>query len=138
MRVEMHQRERAAEPRRQRAQQRQGDAMLAAQRQQMLDARRLLLDALQAGRDVAERDGEIADVGKVERCRLDPELRMVAVGQHAAGAADRLRPVARAGAVGRADVQRNAGDDIVGVAIGAGDGQEVRRCGEGGGVGHAR
>ena len=104
-------------PLRQSAQQRQGDAVLAAQREQMLDARGLLLDQAQAGRDVAEGDCEIADVGEVECRRLDPELRMVAIGQHAAGAADRLRPVTRAGAVGGADIQRDAGDDVVGITI---------------------
>ncbi len=73
MRVEMHQGERPAEPLRQGTQQRQGDAVLSPQREQVLDAGRLLLDALQAGRDVAEGGRKIADVGEVECCGLDPE-----------------------------------------------------------------
>ena len=50
---------------------------------------------------------------------------MRAVHQHAAGAADRLRTFARAGAVGGADVERDAGDHEGSVAIMAGDAQET-------------
>ena len=56
---------------------------------------------------------EIADIGEVQRRRIDPELRMRAIGQHAAGAPDRVRSVARAGAVGGADIERHAGDDEI-------------------------
>ena len=110
--------------------------MLSAQRQQVADTGGLLLDALQAGGDVAERGGKSPISARSSVAGSIQKRGMVAVGQHAAGAPDRLRPVARAGAVGRADVQRDAGDDVVGIAIGARDGQEVRRCGEGWEVGH--
>ena len=106
--------------------------MLAAQRNQMAKSRRLLLDQLQARRDVAEGELEIADVGDVQRRRLDPEFRMGAIGQHAAGAPDRVRTVARAGTVGGADVQRDAGDDKLGGRIAARDAKKAGSGGEGG------
>ena len=80
-------------------------------------SRRLLFDQPQACRKVAERKVEVADIGEVEPRRIDPELRMLAVDQHAAGTADGLRAVARAGPVGGADVERDAGDNELGVAV---------------------
>ena len=67
---------------------------------------------------------QIADIGEVSVAGSIQNVRMVAVGQHAAGAPDRLRAVARAGAVGRADIQRNAGDDEIRIAIVARDAEE--------------
>ncbi len=46
--------------------------------------------------------GMLVDIG--------PEMRVLAVHQHAAGLADSAGAGARAGAVGDADVERNAGD----------------------------
>ena len=106
-------------PLRQRAQQRQRNAMLAAQGDQMAHRFGLRLDRRQAALDIAQRESEIADVGQAHARRFDPMLRMVAIRQHPAGAADRRRTFACAGAVGGADIHRNAGDHIIGVPIGA-------------------
>ena len=134
--VEMHQREAAADPARQRTQQRQGDAVLAAQGNQMAKPRHLLLDQLQAGRYVAEGKPEIADVGDVQRRGFNPEFRMRAIGQHPAGSPDRVRAVARAGTVGGADVQRHASDDKLRARIAASDPKKPGSRGEGGNQRH--
>ncbi len=60
--VEMDERRRAV-PVREGAQQRQGDAVVAAERNQVRDLLRLSLDQRHAGRNVAESGGEIADIG---------------------------------------------------------------------------
>jgi hypothetical protein len=124
--VEMHQGETVAHAASQGAQQRQRDAMLAAQRQQVAEARCLLLDQVQARGDVAQCELEIANIGEVQLRRLDPEFRMVAVGQHAAGAPNGVRPIARSGAIGCADIQRDAGNHKVCITIGAGDAEKAR------------
>ncbi len=132
MRVEMHQPETAAHTARQRTQQRQGDAVLAAQGNQMAKSRHLLLDQLQARGYVAERKLEIADVGEIHRRWLDPEFRMGAIGQHPAGTPDGVRTVARAGTVGGADIQRYAGDDKLGGWVAARNAKKAGSGGEGG------
>ena len=43
---------------------------------------------------------------------IGPARRVRAVDQHAAGLADGARPIARAGAVGRANIERHAGDHL--------------------------
>src|SRR5258708_40121032 len=73
-----------AMPARQSAQQRQGHAVVAAERNQVPDLVRLSLDQRQAGRNVAESGGEIADVGDLNRSWINPVPRMRAIHQHAA------------------------------------------------------
>ena len=121
MRVELHQADRPAEPPCERAQQRQGDAMLAAETDQMTDACRLLFDARQAGLDIAERDRELANVGNIHRGRVDPASRMLAVHQHPAGGAYGARSGPGAGAVGSAEIERHAGNAEPSIPVGAGD-----------------
>ncbi len=58
--------------------------MVAAERDQMLVIRGLLLDQREAFANVAERDVEIADIGNRQRGGIDPPMRMIAVDQHAA------------------------------------------------------
>ena len=130
MRIEMHEADGAALFG-ERAQQRQGDRMFAAERREMRDRRGLAFDQREARRKVAERDGEIADVGGIEvRNRVYPALRMRAVDEHAAGAPNSLRAVARAAAIGRPDVERNSGDAQPRVACRVGDAEECRRQGK--------
>src|SRR5213078_1676831 len=65
MRVEMHQRQRllaGAGARRERAQQRQRDGVIAAQRDQMTERFRLCFDRRQRTRDLTVDDAEIADI----------------------------------------------------------------------------
>src|ERR1700730_2881789 len=76
----------------------------------MLDPRRLLLDLRERPGDVAMRDSEIADIGKVESFDLGPGCRMVPIDQHAARLADCRWPEARPGPVGGAEIKRNSGD----------------------------
>ena len=137
MRIHLQHPDRAAEPPGERPQQRQGDAVLAAERDEMGAGRRLPLDQRQAGGQVAERDLELAQIGDVEVARVDPVLRVDAVHQHAAGAADGRRPVAGAGPVGGADVERHADDADGRPPILARDAEEARRRGEGRDGGHA-
>ncbi len=132
MRIEMHQPETAAHTARQSTQQRQGDAVLAAQGNHMAKPRHLLLDRLQAGGYVAEGKPQIADVGDIHRRGLDPEFRMRAIGQHPAGAPDGMRTIARAGTVGGADVERHAGDNELRARIAACDAQKAGSGGESG------
>ena len=135
MGVEVNEREHAA-PFRQRAQQRQRDPVVAAERDQMLDRARLFLDPLEAAEEIAERDLEVADVGERESGRIDPVLRMRAVGQHPACLPDRRGSKARAAAVGGAEVERYAGDADRRGAIGARDAEKGRRNRIGGGDRH--
>ena len=99
--------------------------MLAAQGDQMTKRFGLGLDRRQAALDVPKRQAEIADVGKAHARRLHPVLRMVPIRQHPARPADRGGAFAGAGAVGGADIHRNAGHHIVGVPIGPGDPRKV-------------
>ena len=110
--------------------------MLAAKHDQMAMAGRLLLDQSEAAGDVAEGNGEIADIGERQGCRVAPGARMVAIDQHAAGMADGVRPETGAAAIGGADIQRNAGDVQAGLGGGARDAHEAMRCGEGWDAGH--
>ena len=68
---------------------------------------------------VVEREGEVTDVGQAHASRLDPMLGVIAIRQHPAGAADRRRTVACAGSVGGADIHRDAGNDKIGLPVGA-------------------
>ena len=110
--------------------------MVAAQRQQVIDRRGLLLDQPDGVGDVAERDREIADVRQRQRGRIDAPVGMVAVGEHAARLADGPRPEAGAGTVGGAEIEGDAGDAEFGVAVVTADAEEGRRHGEGRGIGH--
>lgn len=81
--------------------------MVAAERDEVIKTRCLLLYEREALRDVAERNAEVADVG-YRQCRgVDPPMAVVAVHQHAARVPDGGRPEARATAVGGAYVERN-------------------------------
>ena len=53
--------------------------MVAAERYEMADGCGLRLDLFEAAQDVAVGDAKIADIGKVERRRLAPGGRMIAV-----------------------------------------------------------
>ena len=135
MRVEVNERDRAV-PLRECAQQRQRDAVIAAERDEMRDTGRLLLDQRQALGDIAERNGEIANIGERQRRRIDPMHRMIAIDQHAACLSDRRRTEARAGAIGGAEIEGNAGDADRRGRIVARDAEKARRNGEGGDAGH--
>ena len=115
-----------------RAQQRQGDAVVATQCDEVRNAGGGFLDQRQAGRDVPQRDGEITDVGERQRRRIDPVVGIRAVHQHPAGRADRRRAEPGAAAVRGADIERNTGDADRRVAIPARDAEERRRDGVGG------
>src|SRR5437870_13319668 len=69
MPVEMQQPQRASAAR-PRPQQRERDRVIAAERHQMFNPRRLLLDLGDRARNVAMCDAEIADIGEVERFDL--------------------------------------------------------------------
>ena len=116
----------------QRAQQRQGDAVVAAQRDQVREPGGGFLDQRQAGRNVPQREAEIADVGERQRRRIDPVVGMRAVHQHPAGGADGRRTEPGAAAVGGAEIERNPGDADRRVALAARDAEERRRDGVGG------
>ena len=79
---------------------------------------------------------EVADVREVEFGRIDPERGMGAIDQHAAGAADRRRTVARAGSIGGADIERHARDGERRTTIRARHTQEAWRGRERRGTGH--
>jgi len=109
MRVEMHKRQRSRFLVK-RTQQRQCNAVFAAQRDQMVQPGRLLLDQRQAFGNITERNGKIADIGKRPFGRLDPGNGVRAIHEHAARMANGMRPEPRPGAVRGADIERNAGD----------------------------
>ena len=109
MRVEMHERERPG-ARRQRAQQGQGDGVVAAERDEVAKWLRLLLDRRRACPGCRR-----ARCGNRRYRRCPPRRRragdrVVAVDQHAAGLADRRRAEARARPVRGAEIIGNAGD----------------------------
>ncbi len=126
---------RRAAPLFQRAQQRQRDGVIAAERDQVLDARRRALDQLKAADKIAQRQREIADVGDRQLCRIDPMQGMRAVHQHPARVANGARPEAGAAAVGGAEVERNAGNADRRRAIAAPDAEKCRRDRIGGDAG---
>ena len=109
MRIEMDQRRRAALLG-ERAEQRKGDAVLAAERDQMIHARCLLLNQREAFRNVAQRDCEVTDVGHRQRGRVDPPMGVVAVDQHAARLSNCGGAETRSAPIGDADIQRDSGD----------------------------
>ncbi len=120
----------------QRAQQRQRDAVLAAERHQVPDRTRLFLDAREARRDVAQRDRKIADIRDRQGRGVDPVSGMIAVDQHAARVPDRAGPEARAAAIGGADVERDPGDADLSRGVATADPEERRRDGKGGRPAH--
>jgi hypothetical protein len=111
--------------------------MLAAERDQVLELSRLPLDQRQAALDVAERQGEVADIRQRQGRRVHPACGMRAIHQHPRRRPDRPRPVPRAGAVGGADIHRDAGDGDGAAGIPARHAQEAGRGGVGGRSGHA-
>ena len=131
MRIHVQQPERPADLPRQGAQQRQGDAVLAAECDQVPARGGLAFDQGEAGGEVAERDLELAEIGDVHLPRIDPVQRVAAIDQHAAGAPDGGWPVAAAGAVGGAEVERHAGDAEGRTPVLPRDAEEARRRGEG-------
>ena len=80
--------------------------------------RRLLLDGRQAFWNVAERDGQVADIGELQSPRIDPMNGMIAIEQHAAGLADRRRAEPRPAPNGDADIERNSRDADGGLRVG--------------------
>ena len=73
MGIEMHEREAGCRAGRQRAQQRQGDAVLAAQAEQMRQPRGLRLRCAQAEAGMSPRAiAKVADIGERQRRRIDP------------------------------------------------------------------
>ena len=136
VRIEVNQRGRAP-PFRQRAQQRKGDAVIAAQGDEVFDLARLFLDQREAGHKVSERDGKVADVGHWQLRCIDPVLRMLAVHQHPAGLPNGARPKTCAAPVGRPEVERNSGNADRSGAIAATDAEKCRRNRVGRHSGHA-
>ena len=126
VRIEVNKRDRAA-PFRQRAKERQRDAVVAAQRDEMLDLLRPLLDQRHAGDQVSEREREVADVGQWQLCRVDPMLRMFAVHQHPARLPHCAGSEPGAAAVGGAEVERNSGNADRRGGIAAAGAEECRR-----------
>ena len=117
MRVELHQRQRPVD-RRMRLEQRPGDEMVAAERQQeragLQELRRLALDRRRRLLVVAAVEQAVAivdDRQRLEQVAVERILRVVVEDRR--GAADRLRPEARARPVGDGGVERNAPDDRV-------------------------
>jgi len=104
MRIEMHECQ-LADLRMQRAQQGEGDAVLATECDEMFQPFRLLFDESEAFGNIAERDRKIADVGERPYARFDPGCGVRAIHEHAAGVTDGVRAEARAGAVGDADIE---------------------------------
>src|SRR6266436_3379890 len=96
----------------------------------MLDPRRLRLDLSERAGDVAVRDAEIADIGKVERFDLGRGCRVVAIDQHAARLADRRWSEARPGPVRGAQIERNPGDGDRGAGACALEAEKRRPGGE--------
>src|SRR5262249_26625088 len=118
------------------AQQRQGNAVVAAERNQVPDLLRLCLDQGHAGRNVAESGGEIADIGELNRGGVNPVQRMGAVHQHAAGDPDGRRPEPGAASVGGADVEWNPGDAVARRGIAAAGAEKTCRNRVGRGTRH--
>ena len=133
--IEMEERRRAV-PVGQCAQQRQGNAVVAAERNEVLDLVRLSLDQRHAGRNVAESGGEIADVGDFNRGGINPILRMGAIHQHAACRPDGRWPEPGAAAIGGADVERNPGNTVAGCGIAAAGAEKTCRHRVGRGTRH--
>src|SRR6516162_4298152 len=71
-------------------------------------------------------DAEIADIREIQRRRVSPIRRMVAIDQHAARLADRSRPKTCAGPVRSAEIIRNARDANGGVGVAALDAEKAR------------
>ncbi len=120
------------------AQQGKSDGVVAAQGDQMVIGRRLLLDQIEAFLDPAQRDLEIADIGDRQMQGIAPIGRIVAIDQHAAGMTNRMGSEARPRAVGHRDVEGRAGDadlGVLGIALGA---QESVRNSEGRRAAHDR
>ena len=101
--------------------------MVAAERDQMLERRRLRLDLGQAAENVAVGETEIADIREIQRRRVPPVRRMVAIDQHAARLADRGRTEPGARPVRGAEIEGNAGDANRGVGVAALDAEKSRR-----------
>ena len=111
MGVEVHQRQRAAARCASARSSGSVIAVVAAQRDQMRERGRLLLDQREALRGY--RRAQCAKSPMSARGSAAGSIHnagMVAVDQHAARLSDRGRPEARAAAVGGADVERNAGN----------------------------
>src|SRR5205807_1126853 len=125
MSIEVKQPQRASAAR-QRPQQRQRDRVVAAECHQMLNPRRLLLDLRERAGDVAVRNPEIADIGKIERFDLGPGCRMVVVDQHATRLTDRRWSEARPRPVRGAEIKWNPGDADRRVGAGALDREKGR------------
>jgi hypothetical protein len=70
---------------------------------------RLFLDHCEAFLDVAKCNVEFAKIGKIQGGWISAGDRVPAIGQHARCVANRARPIARAGAIRGADIQRHAG-----------------------------
>jgi hypothetical protein len=77
--------------------------------EQMGKACSLFLDHGEAFLDVAKCNVEFAKIGKIKGGWISTADRMSAIGQHTRRGTDRARPIARAGAVGGADIQRHTG-----------------------------
>ncbi len=120
------------------AQQRQGNAMFAAERNQVGKPGGLLFDQCQAAAYVAQSDVEIADIGQWQLGRIHPRGGVRAIHQHAAGMANGMRTEAAAGAIGGADIERNAGDDDRRRPIVPRCAEKARWRREGGKIGHAQ
>src|SRR5260370_33483730 len=77
------------------AQQGEGDRVIAAERAEVRERRRLRLDLGKRARDVAVGDVEIADIGEIEPLHLGPGRRAIAINEHAARLADGGRTKSR-------------------------------------------
>jgi len=84
--------------------------VLSSKRHEVVDGGGLLLDDLQARRNITERDTKIADIRQHQFRNVDPRRRMLAVNQHPACMANGLWSEARAAAVGCADIEGDACD----------------------------
>src|SRR5271165_1594869 len=123
--VEVHQPDRALATG-ERAQQRQRDRMIAAERDEVPNWCRLLLDLGERALDIAVRDAEVADIGEIKLLDLGPGGRMVAVDQHAARLADRRRAEPRPRTVRGAEIERDAGYADRRVGVRAFDAEKTR------------
>src|SRR6202022_1181233 len=129
--VEMNERQRALAPR-QRTQQGERDAVLSPERHEVVDGGGLLLDGLEARRNIAERDTKIADIRQHQFRNIDPRSRMRAVDQHPARLANGLRSETRAAAIGCADIERDACNRDRRIALAAPDPKKPGGNGKGG------
>jgi hypothetical protein len=136
MRIEVYEAQRTSAAG-ERAQQRQGYRMVAAERDEVRECGRLFLKFRQRRRDVAMDDAQVADIGKIERGGTELRQRMLFVRQHAARLPGRRRPQPRSRTVRGAEIEGHAGDNDRRIAARAQRPEKARTEGIGRRRGHA-